>query len=205
MSRKHLTTRVITISVRGASTIAALLLLTSVPQVRAFGPKEKDTKQHNDAFIQGSPDEARIARQVRHQLLMLPYYGVFDDLAFRVDGSTVTLLGAVTRPTLKSDAEAAVKRVEGVERVVNDIEVLPPSPMDDQIRMAEYRAIYGDPAIATRYGYRALPPIHIIVKNGHVSLEGVVANKADKDLIGIRANGVPNVFSVKNDLQVVGE
>lgn len=205
MSRKHLTTRVITVSVRSASTIAALLLLTLVPQVRAFGPKEKDTKQHNDAFIQGSPDEARIAREVRHRLVMLPYYGVFDDLAFRVDGSTVTLLGAVTRPTLKSDAEAAVKRVEGVERVVNEIEVLPPSPMDDQIRMAEYRAIYGDPAIATRYGYRALPPIHIIVKNGHVSLEGVVANKADKDLIGIRANSVPNVFSVNNDLQVVGE
>ena len=133
---------------------------------------------------------------------MLPYYGVFDDLAFRVDGSTVTLLGAVTRPTLESDAENVVKRVEGVTQVVNNIEVLPPSPMDDQTRRAEYRAIYGDPALSTRYGYRALPSIHIIVKNGNVTLEGVVANQGDKNLVNIRANGVPNVFAVKNDLQV---
>jgi hyperosmotically inducible protein len=135
---------------------------------------------------------------------MLPYYGVFDDLAFRVDGGTVTLLGAVTRPTLKSDAERVVKRIEGVEKVINEIEVLPLSPMDDQIRMAEYRIIYGDPAISTRYGYRALPSIHIIVKNGNVILEGVVANQADKNLIGIKANSVPNVFSVTNNLQVEG-
>lgn len=160
---------------------------------------------HNDAFINGTAGESRIAHEVRHQLLMLPYYGVFDDLAFRVDGSTVTLLGAVTRPTLKSDAENVAKRVEGVTRVVNDIEVLPPSPMDDQIRIAEYRAIYGDPAISTRYAYRAIPSIHIIVKGGHVTLEGVVANQADKDLINVRANGVPNVFSVTNNLQVEGK
>src|SRR5258707_8345030 len=118
-------------------------------------------RQYNDAFVAGDVDESRIAREVRHQLLMLPYYGVFDDLAFRVDGGTVTLLGAVTRPTLKSDAERVVKRIEGVEKVINEIEVLPLSPMDDQIRMAEYRTIYGDPAISTRYGYRALPSIHI--------------------------------------------
>jgi hyperosmotically inducible protein len=162
----------------------------------------KHDKNHRDVFLGGDADENRIAREVRHQLLMLPYYGVFDDLAFRVDGNTVTLLGAVTRPTLKSDAEAVVKRIEGVERVINQIEVLPLSPMDDEIRMAEYRAIYGDPALATRYGFRSLPPIHIIVKNGHVTLEGVVANQADKDLINIRANSVPGVFSVTNDLRV---
>ena len=157
---------------------------------------------HNDAFVPGSPSDSRIAQQVRHQLLMLPYYTIFDDLAFRVQGSTVTLLGAVTNPVLKSDAGNVVKRVEGVTNVNNDIEVLPVSPMDWQIRRAEFRAIYGDPQIGTRYGYQALPSIHIIVKNGHVTLEGVVANQADKNLIGIRANGVPNVFSVTNNLQV---
>jgi hyperosmotically inducible protein len=120
----------------------------------------------------GDVDESRLARQVRHELLMLPYYGVFDDLAFRIDGDTVTLLGQVTRPRLKSDAERAVKKIEGVGRVINEIEVRPLSPMDDQIRMAEFRAIYGDPSLSTRYGYRALPSIHIIVKSGHVALEG---------------------------------
>jgi BON domain-containing protein len=159
-------------------------------------------KKHEDAFVQGSADENRIAREVRHQLVMLPYYGIFDDLAFRVEGGTVTLLGAVTRPTLKSDAENVVKRVEGVTQVVNNIEVLPLSPMDDRIRMAEYRAIYGDPTLATRYGYRALPSIHIIVKNGHVTLEGVVANEGDKNIINARANAVPGVFSVTNNLMV---
>jgi len=134
---------------------------------------------------------------------MLPYYGIFDDLAFRVDGGTVTLLGTVTRPVLKSDAENVAKRVEGVTNVVNKIEVLPPSPMDDQIRRAEYRAIYGDPSIGTKYGYQALPSIHIIVKNGNVTLEGVVDNQFDKTLINTRANGVPNVFSVTNNLQIV--
>jgi len=166
------------------------------------GVAAKNEKNH--PFIAGDVDESRIAQKVRHELLMLPYYGVFDDLKFRVDGSTVTLFGAVTRPTLRSDAERVVNRIEGVDRVVNQIEVLPLSTMDDQIRMAEYRAIYGDPALSTRYGYRALPSIHIIVKNGHVTLEGVVANEADKNLVNIRASGVPNVFSVTNHLQVEG-
>jgi hyperosmotically inducible protein len=163
---------------------------------------QKQDNNHNDAFIPGSAEENRIAREVRHQLVMLPYFGVFDDLAFRVDGSTVTLMGSVTRPTLKSDAENVAKRVEGVTRVINNIEVLPLSPMDDQIRRAEYRAIYGDSTLSTRYGFRALPSIHIIVKNGHVTLEGVVANEGDKNLIGIRAKGVANVFSVTNNLRV---
>ncbi len=148
----------------------------------------------------GDPDETEIAKHVRHELVMLPYYNIFDDLAFKVDGSTVTLLGAVVKPTLKDDAGRVVKKIPGVQQVINDIEVLPLSPMDDQIRAAEYRAIYGDPSISTRYGYRALPSIHIIVKNGHVTLEGVVANQGDKNLIGIRANGVPSVFSVTNNL-----
>jgi hyperosmotically inducible protein len=163
-----------------------------------------DQTQHLDAFVPGSESESRIAREVRHELLMLPFYGIFDDLAFRVDGSTVTLLGSVTRPTLKSSAENVTKSVEGVTKVVNQIKVLPLSSMDDRIRMAEYHAIYGDPALSTRYGYRALPSIHIIVENGHVTLEGVVANEFDKNLIYTRANGVPNVFSVTNNLVVEG-
>jgi hyperosmotically inducible protein len=162
----------------------------------------KKDKDHHDAFVRGDASESRIAQEVRHQLVMLPYYGIFDDLAFRVEGGTVTLMGQVTRPTLKSDAENVTKRVEGVTNVVNQIEVLPLSPMDDQIRMAEYRAIYGDPALSTRYGFRALPSIHILVKNGHVTLEGVVANEGDKNIVNARANAVPNVFSVTNNLQV---
>jgi hyperosmotically inducible protein len=183
---------------RGTAALSVILLMTAAAMFAA----KSDKKHHDDAFMRGDPDENRIAREVRHKLLMLPYYGVFDDLAFRVDGGTVTLLGAVTRPSLKSDAESAVKRIEGVERVINEIEVLPPSPMDDRIRMAEYRAIYGDSALSTRYGFRSIPPIHIIVKNGHVDLEGVVANEADRNIANIRANSVPGVFSVTNNLQV---
>ena len=178
--------------------VSALLLV--VPAVA-----QKHDHNHNDAFVNGTPDESKVAKEVRHQLVTLPYFGVFDDLAFRVDGSTVTLLGAVTRPVLKSDAEHAIKRVEGVTQVINNIEVLPLSPMDDQIRAAEYRAIYGDPSLSDRYGFRAVPSIHIIVKNGHVTLDGVVANQADKTLINARANGVPNVFSVTNNLLVESE
>ena len=161
---------------------------------------QKDTA-HQDAFVPSRSDN-RIAHEVRHELVMLPYYGIFDDLGFRTNDGTVTLVGAVTRPTLKSDAENVTKRVEGVTQVVNQIEVLPLSPMDDQIRIAESRAIYGDPSLSTRYGFRALPSIHIIVRNGSVTLEGVVASEGDKNLINIRANGVPNVFSVTNNLQV---
>ena len=160
---------------------------------------------HSDTFVPGPAGEARLVQEVRHQLVMLPYYTIFDDLGFRVQGSTVTLVGAVTRPTLKSDSENVVKGVEGVTQVVNEIKVLPLSDFDWQTRRALARVIYGDPTIGDRYGNRALPGIHIIVDNGHVTLEGVVANQADKNLIGIRANSVPNVFSVTNNLQVVKE
>ena len=161
-------------------------------------------KDHNDAFVRGPESESKLAQRVRHELVMLPYYTIFDDLAFRLDGSTVTLLGDVVNPVLKSDAEGVVKRVEGVTQVINKINVLPLSPMDNQIRRAEFRAIYGDPQIGDRYGHQALPPIHIIVNNGHVKLEGVVANQMDKNLINVRANSVASVFSVENDLQVAG-
>ncbi len=158
---------------------------------------------HNDAFVRGARSDSRLAQEVRHQLVMLPYYTIFDDLAFRIDGSTVTLMGQVTNPVLKSDAGNVVKNIEGVTQVNNEIQVLPLSPMDNQIRRAEFRAIYGDPQIGDRYGHQALPSIHIIVNNGHVKLEGVVDSQSDKNLIGIRANSVPGVFSVENDLQVV--
>ena len=142
-----------------------------------------------------------VQERVRHQLASLPYLTVFDDLQFRVDGGTVTLLGEVVWPTLKSDAQNVVKKVEGVTRVDNQIEVLPVSPLDRQIRFRELHAIYDYPALQ-HYGMGVLPDIHIIVKNGHVTLKGVVNSETDKNLANIRANGVPNVFSVTNDLQV---
>ncbi len=146
--------------------------------------------------------QERIVREVRHELLMLPYFGVFDYIAFKVEGYIVTLLGQVVRPTLKSDAENAVKHIEGVEKVDNQIEVLPPSPMDDRLRLILYRAIYGYPALE-KYALGVQKPIRIIVKNGRVTLEGVVDNEADKNLVGLRANGVPGIFSVTNNMQVV--
>jgi hyperosmotically inducible periplasmic protein len=144
----------------------------------------------------------RIIREVRHELLMLPYFGVFDNISFKVDGDTVTLLGQVVRPTLKSDSENVVKHIEGVEKVDNQIEVLPPSPMDDRLRINLYRAIYGYPALE-KYALGVQKPIRIIVKNGNVTLEGVVDNDGDKNFAGIRANSVPGIFSVTNNLQVV--
>lgn len=149
-----------------------------------------------------SKAQERIIKEVRHELLMLPYFGVFDYIAFKVDGSTVTLLGEVVRPVLKSDAENAIKHIEGVEKVNNQIEVLPPSSMDDGLRIQLFRAIYGYPALE-KYSLGVQKPIRIIVKNGHVTLEGVVDNEADKNLAGLRANGVPGIFSVTNNLQVV--
>lgn len=143
----------------------------------------------------------RLERAVRHELVLLPWYGVFDNLEFKIEGREVTLLGQVTRPTLKSDAEKAVRTIEGVEQVENQIEVLPLSPNDDRIRMAVYRAIYRDPSLS-RYAIRAVPPVHIIVKNGNLTLEGAVSSEADKNLAGIRARGVGGVFSVTNHLLV---
>lgn len=149
-----------------------------------------------------SPAQARVQKEVRHELLMLPWFGVFDNLEFRVDGDTVTLLGQVTRPTLKSDAENAIKHIEGVEQVVNNIDVLPPSPMDDRLRLTLFRTIYRDPVLE-KYALGVQKPIRIIVKNGHVTLEGVVDTETDKNVAGIRANGVPGIFSVTNNLRVI--
>src|SRR5579863_626994 len=140
----------------------------------------------------GSKGGADLNKRVRHELLMLPYYNIFDSLGYKIDGSTVTLYGEVTRPTLKSDAGRVVQRLEGVSQVVNNIKVLPLSPFDFRIRRAEYRAIFGYASLY-RYAMGANPSIHIIVENGHVTLEGVVSSEADKNIAGIRANGVPGV------------
>jgi len=154
-----------------------------------------NTNQRNE-----KPEE-KLKKEVRHQLVMLPWYSVFDNLAYKVEGDKVTLYGQVTRPSLKSDSESAVKSIEGVTTVVNNIEVLPPSPMDDQLRQALFRSIYGEGGLS-RYSVQAVPSIHIIVKNGNVTLEGVVDSEGDKNLAGLRANQIPNVFSVKNNLVI---
>lgn len=143
-----------------------------------------------------------LKNEVRHQLVLLPYYSIFDNLAYSINGATVTLQGQVVHATLKDDAESAVKKIEGVEKVVNNIEILPPSPGDDDIRRAEFRSIYSFGPLE-KYAVSNMPSIHIIVKGGHVTLEGVVDNQADKDAANVRANGVPNVFSVTNNLKVV--
>jgi hyperosmotically inducible protein len=176
--------------------LAAAWLLGST---LGFSPAEtqaQDNKRQNEPAARQN-----LISEVRHQLVLLPYYSVFDNLAFKIDGDTVTLEGQVVRPTLKSDAENVVKRLEGVGKVLNNIEVLPLSPMDNQVRRAVYRAIFSEPGLS-RYSESAVPSIHIIVKNGNVTLVGIVDTQADKDLTNIRTQGVPNVFAVKNDLVV---
>jgi hyperosmotically inducible protein len=147
----------------------------------------------------------RIVREIRHELLMLPYYDVFDWLEGQVrpDG-TVVLRGEVVRPSTKKEAEERVKKIEGVTNVVNEIDVLPPSPMDDKIRVAVYRALFNWDSPLFRYAHRSQPPIHIIVKNGRVWLKGVVATEQDKQLAYMKARSVPGTFDVVNELQVEG-
>jgi hyperosmotically inducible protein len=182
----------------GLAVLASTLLLSS----GLVAAKDND---HLDPYVTGPAGEAQIIKEVRHQLVTIPYYNVFDDLGFTVNGGTVTLVGQVTQPVVKDDAGKAVKRIEGVTNVVNNIEVLPLSPNDDRIRRGVYRAIYGDPMLSTRYGFQALPSIHIIVKNGNVRLEGVVANEMDRNVAGIRANGVSGAFKVENALKIEGK
>ena len=153
------------------------------------------------SFGQGNDSTARrIEKEVRRELINLPFYSLFDHFSFRVDGSTVTLMGKVTRPTLKSDAGNVVKMIEGVEKVENQIEVLPLSPNDDRLRTKLYRSIFGHPSLQI-YSMRALPPIHILVENGNVTLEGVVADDLQRNVAGMRARTVSGVFSVVNNLK----
>src|SRR6267154_2372225 len=164
--------------------LAAALAILSVPM---FASSNKAPRDLRDA--------------VRHELVMLPYYSVFDNFEYKVENGTVTLYGEVTRPVLKSDAEHAVKHIPGVINVVSNIKVLPLSPFDNRIRAAEYRSIFGFGGLY-RYAMGANPSIHIIVDNGHVTLKGVVANQGDKNIAYIRANSVPGVFSVTNKMLV---
>jgi hyperosmotically inducible periplasmic protein len=179
--------------IRALVVVASLCLPATLATVGQAATPQKNQEPRTQQQLQN---------EVRHQLVLLPYYSVFDNLAFRIDGDRVILEGQVVRPSTKSDAEGVVKRIEGVSSVVNNIEVLPPSPMDDQIRRATYRAIYGEASLS-RYAESAVPSIHIIVKNGHVTLEGVTDSDADRNMAEIRAKSVPNVFSVENHLRVV--
>jgi hyperosmotically inducible periplasmic protein len=192
--------------------LASILLLGGLVFAQAQpSSKSQSNSQPNAANDQMAirpmnPDagQQRVVKEVRHELIMLPYYSIFDDLEFSVNGGTVTLLGSVVNPVTKSDAERSVKKIEGVEQVNSQIKVLPPSPMDDQIRRREARAIFNSDGLF-RYSMGAVPPIHIIVDNGHVTLKGFVDNEGDKQRANIAANQVPGVFSVTNDLQVANK
>ena len=190
---------------KSSLTLPALPLVLSITifSMAAFASPATQDNQPAGVLSQKSYD--RIVKEVRHELVMLPFYGVFDNLSYKVDpDGTVTLFGQVVNPTLKSDAENAVKHIEGVEKVVNNIEVLPTSMNDDHIRRAAYRAIYANSALS-EYQLRAVPPIHIIVNNGRITLEGVVARQMDKQIAGMQANSVHGVFSVTNNLVVEEE
>src|ERR1700692_2461246 len=185
-------------TMRTAKTLLPLLLFQLIvgsAVVRAT----QETPSHSGA----RNNDEYLKREVRHELMSVPWYGVFDIMKYTVNGDEVTPTGAVVNPTVKTDAENAVKHIEGVEKVNDQIEVLPPSPMGDQIRRAEYRVIYSQGTLS-RYGLGALQSIHIIVKGGHVTLEGEVDSQADKDAANVYANGVSNVFSVTNNLVVTG-
>ena len=143
----------------------------------------------------------QLAKKVRKELVTLPWYGVFDNLAYEIDGSTVTLSGQVVQPSTRKDAERRVRKLKGVERVVNNIEVLPLSGFDDSVRANTYRALMGWNSPLFRYGRGVNPSIHIVVRGGHVTLEGVVSNEGDRRLASILTNSVPGVFSVTNNLR----
>jgi osmotically-inducible protein OsmY len=181
--------------------LAGLLLIATIDLGAA--QRDKNPTTLNTPANRNSRRIEALKEEVRHQLVTLPYYTVFDWLEAQVkpDG-TVTLMGEVTRPTVKDDAEHRVKKLEAVSRVVDNIEVLPLSPMDDELRVALYRAIYRFDSPLFRYGTQSVPPIHIIVKNGHVTLRGVVLNEGDSQLAYMAARGVPGTFEVKNELQI---
>jgi hyperosmotically inducible periplasmic protein len=155
-----------------------------------------------NAVAQTNP---RMVRQIRNELVTLPYYGVFDWLTYEVNDGTVVLRGQVVRPSTKSDAEGRVKDIDGVRNVVNQIEVLPNSPSDDRLRLALYRTIYGFNSPLFRYATQSVPSIHIIVNRGRVTLKGVAASKGDANLAYIRARGVPGSFAVSNELSIEGQ
>lgn len=173
-------------------TLGAVVLLTVVPSLALADPVTD---------VVANP---QLSKRIRHELVTLPYYGVFDNLAYSINGGTVTLYGQVVRPTTRSSAERVVKKLNGVTRVVNNIKVLPLSRFDDNIRVATYRSISRTGGLY-RYLQGANPSLHIVVDNGHVTLEGVVSNRGDSTLARMAANQVSGVFSVNNNLRVEGE
>lgn len=175
---------------------AASLLAQSNQPSQSEMPKSDERTPAADQKL-----ENRLYREVGHELRMMPQFDAFDNLAYKIDGATVTLLGQVVHAVLKDEAEQRVKKIEGVERVVNNIEILPPSTGDDLLRRRLARAIFQDPRLS-HYAVGPVPPIHIIVKSGHVSLEGVVHDEAERNAAEIRAKGVPGTFSVQNNLRV---
>jgi hyperosmotically inducible periplasmic protein len=177
---------------------SAHLALFSTFVVAALSSQTASTKK---PAVSEEKLPANLSHEIRHQLLVLPFYSVFDSINFTLEGHKVTLTGQVLRRSLKEHAEAAVKSLEGVTAVVNQIEVLPPSPSDDDLRDAVYRALYEDPTL-DRYAIQNIPPLHIIVQNGAVALEGSVDSLSDKSLAGARVGKVPNVIAVKNNLVV---
>jgi hyperosmotically inducible protein len=184
-------------------TVAVFLALSAAgyAQVSSNGPVIAD---YGKKITAEDPVEAKIAKEVRHELLMLPWYSLFDDLEFSVQGRTVTLSGYVSgqHAGTKSDAENTVKQIEGVDKVINNIKVLPPSPLDDQVREQTYAALSRTGSLS-RYFWEAAPSIHIIVDNQRVTLVGIVNSEGDKNLATIAANTVPGVFQVTNELRVV--
>jgi BON domain-containing protein len=179
------------------SWFAATALLGSL----VIPPGSGQTVPANSARPATDNAATSLSREIHHQILVLPFYSVFDSINFTLEGHKVTLTGQVLRRTLKENAEGAVKSIEGVNAVVNQIEVLPTSPADDDTRRAVYRALYEDSTLQ-RYAVQNVPPVHIIVKNGGVTLEGSVDSAADKNLAGARAGSVPNTSGVKNNLVV---
>lgn len=184
---------------KGLQTFLAAILALGTAGL-AFAGSTDEAAQQSMSSVNQRLDQ-RLSGEVRHELNMIPEFTVFDNLAYRVDGGTVTLLGQVRDAIVKDSAEARVKHLEGVERVDNQIEILPASFNDDRIRRQVANAVFNDPRLFN-YGIQSVPPIHIIVKNGHVNLEGMVRTQTDKNDAFIRANGVPGVFSVENNLQV---
>src|SRR6266850_7249625 len=179
--------------------MALVMLLTMAPLFAS-------TTVRDAALGAASTQDARIVKEVRHELATLPYYGVFDWLEFVVQpDNTVVLRGQVVRPSTKSDAEARVKDIDGVKQVINQIQVLPVSPQDDRLRIALYRTLYNWDSPLFRYATQSIPPIHIIVDHGRATLKGIVDSKADAQLAYMRARGVPGLFDVKSELVVSGD
>lgn len=190
-----------------AAMIAATMSVGQTPkstEQAVQNPQQNNAAQSAPSNETLSPEAlSKLANKVRHELVMLPYYDVYDNLYFRIDGRTVTLLGQTPNPSTKSTAGNAVKHIEGVEKVVNNIEVLPPSSADQRIRRATYQAIYSYGPLF-KYSHAPVPPIHIIVKGGRVTLEGIVDSESDKQMAGIQANQVPGTFQITNNLRVIG-